>query len=53
MERWLEFLMNGMTTGVLFDGTKVENKRVTLPQAHFNSEVWMSVPRVVRSGLSG
>ena len=29
--------MNGMMTGVLLDGTKVGNKRMTLPQAHFHS----------------
>ena len=29
-------LMNGMMTGVLL-GTKVENKRVTLLQAHFHA----------------
>ena len=45
--------MNGMIIGVLLDGTKVGNKRLTLPQAHFHSEVWMSVPPVVRSGLNG
>ena len=45
--------MNGMMTGVLLDGTKVGNKRMTLLQAHFHLEVWMSVPRVVRSGLFG
>ena len=28
--------MNGMMTGVLLDGTKVGNKRMTLPQAHFS-----------------
>ena len=47
------FLMNGMKTGVLLDGTKVGNKRMTLLQAHFHSEVWISVPRVVRSDLNG
>ena len=44
--------MNGMITGVLLDGTEVEIKRMTLPQAHYHLEVWMSVP-VVRSGLNG
>ena len=34
------------------DGTRVGNKRMTLPQAHFHLEVWMSVPTVVRSGLN-
>ena len=34
---------NGMT-GVRLDGTKVVNKRLTIPQAHFHLEVWMSVP---------
>ena len=43
----------GMMAGVLLDGTKVGNKRMTLPQAHFRLEVWMSVPPVVRSGLNG
>ena len=46
-------LMNGMMTGVQLDGTKDGNKRMTLPQAHFHLEVWMSVPPVVRSGLNG
>ena len=46
-------LMNGMMTGVLLDGTKVGNKRMTLPQAHFHLEVWMSVPPFVRSDLNG
>ena len=40
-------LMNGMMTGVLLDGTKVGNKRMTLPQAHFHLEVWILVPRAV------
>ena len=39
-------LMNGMMTGVLLDGTKVQNKRMTLPQAHFHLEAWMSVPPI-------
>ena len=47
------FLMNGMKTGVLLDGTKVGNKRMTLLQARFHSEVWISVPRVVRNDLNG
>ena len=46
-------LMNGMMTGVLLHGTKVGNERVTLPQAHFLLEVWILVPPVVRSGLTG
>ena len=46
-------LMDGMMTGVLLDGTQVGNKRMTLPQAHFHLEVWMSVPPVVRSGSNG
>ena len=46
-------LINGMMTGVLLDGTNVGNKRMTLPQAHFHFEVWMSVPPVVRSGSNG
>ena len=41
---WIHDMMNGMMTGVLLDGTKVGNKRMTLPQAHFHLEVWMSVP---------
>ena len=45
--------MNGMMTGVLLDGTKVGNKRMTLLEAHFHLEVWMSVPRIVPRGLSG
>ena len=45
--------MDGMMTGVLLDGTKVGNKRMTLPRAHFHLEVWMLMPTVVRSGLSG
>ena len=45
-------LRNGMMTGVLLDGTKLGNKRMTLPQAHFHLEVWMSVPPAVRSGLN-
>ena len=31
--------MNGMMRGVLLDSTKVGNKRMTLPQAHFHLEV--------------
>ena len=46
-------LMSGMMIGVLWDGTKVGNERVTLPQAHFHLEVWILVPPVVRSGLTG
>ena len=46
-------LMNGMMTGVRLDGTRVVNKRMTAPQAHFHLEVWMSVPPVVRSVLNG
>ena len=45
--------MNGMMAGVLLDGTKVGNKRITLPRAHFHLEDWMSVPPAVRSGLKG
>ena len=45
--------VSGMLTGVLLDGTKVGSKRMTLPQAHFHLEVWILVPRVVRSGLNG
>ena len=29
-------VMNGMMTGVRLDGTKVVNKRLTIPQAHFH-----------------
>ena len=46
-----EVIMSGMMTGVRLDGTKVVNKRVTIPQAHFHVEVLISVPRVVQSGL--
>ena len=46
-------LMDGMTTGVLLDSTKVGNKRMTLLQTHFHLEVWILVPRQVRSGLNG
>ena len=46
-------LLNGIMTGVLLDGTKVGNKRMTLPQAHFHLEVWILVPPAVRSGLNG
>ena len=52
-------LTNGTMVGVLvngtipLDGTKVGNKRGTLLQAHFHLAVWISVPRVVRSGLNG
>ena len=48
-----EVLMDGMITGVLLDSTKVGNKRMTLLQAHFHLEVWILVPRLVRSGLNG
>ena len=41
---------NGMMTGVRLDDTKVGNKRMTLPQAYFHLEVWILVPREVRSG---
>ena len=43
--------MSGMMTGALLDGTKVGNKRMTLPQVHFRLEIWISVPPVVRNGL--
>ena len=46
-------LLNEMMTGALLDGTKVGNKRLTLPQAHFHLEIWISVPPVVRSGSNG
>ena len=45
--------MNEMMIGVLLDGTKVGNKRMTLPQAPFHLDVWMSMPLLVRSGLNG
>ena len=45
--------MNGMMTGVPLDGTKVGNKRMTLPQAHFYLDVRTLVPPVVRIGLNG
>ena len=48
-----EVLTNEMMTGVLLDSTKVGNKRMTLLQAHFHLEVWILVPRLVRSGLNG
>ena len=44
---------NGTMTGVLMSGTKVWNKRMTLPQAHFRLEVWMPAPPVVRNCLNG
>ena len=37
-------MMNGMITGVRLDGTKVVNKRMTIPQAHFHLEFLISVP---------
>ena len=37
-------MMNGMMTGVRLDGTKVVNKRVTIPQGHFHLKVLISVP---------
>ena len=43
--------MSGMTTGVLLDGNKVGNRRMTLPQAHFRLEVWIPGPPAVRNGL--
>ena len=43
-------LMNGMVTGVRLYGTKVGNKRTSVPQAHFHLEEWVLVPRVVRNG---
>ena len=45
--------MNGMMTGVRLDGTKVVNKRLTIPQAHFHLDVWMSVPPVYDEVLNG
>ena len=32
--------MNGMTIGVLLDGTNVGNKRMTLPQGYFSLVGW-------------
>ena len=52
MERWLSF-DEWNDDGVLLDGTKVGNERMTLPQAHFHLEVWMSLAPAVRSGLNG
>ena len=46
-------LMNAMMTGVLLDGTKVGNKRMTLPHAHLHLEVLILVPPIVRRGLNG
>ena len=37
-------MMNGMMAGVRLDGTKVGNKRMTIPQAHFHLEDLISVP---------
>ena len=37
-------VLNGMMTGVLLDDTKVGNKRMTLPHAHFHLEFWILVP---------
>ena len=37
-------MMHGMMIGVRLDGTKVANKRMTIPQAHFHLEVLISVP---------
>ena len=37
-------VMNGMMTGVRLGATKVLNKRMTIPQAHFRLEVWILVP---------
>ena len=33
---WAGVMMNGMMTGVRLDGTKVGNKRMTIPEAHFS-----------------
>ena len=41
-DEWNEVLRNGVMTGVPLDGTKVGNKRMTLPQAHFRKDVWTS-----------
>ena len=37
--------MSGMMAGVLLDGTKVGNKRMTLPQAHFRLSATNSTKR--------
>ena len=44
--------MNGMVTGVLLNGTKVGNKRMTLRQVHFHLKVWMSVSPEVHVGVT-
>ena len=46
-------VLNGMMIGVLLDGKRVGNKRMTLPHVRSHLEVWMSVPPVVRSGSIG
>ena len=35
--------MSGIMTGALFAGMKVGNRPMTVPQAHFLWEVWISV----------
>ena len=40
----VEVMMNGMMTGVRLVGTKVGNKRMTIPQAHFHLKVLIFVP---------
>ena len=44
-------LMSGMMTRVQLDGTKVGNKRMIPPQAHFHLEFRILVPPFVRSGF--
>ena len=36
-------MINGMMTGVQLDGSKVGNKRMAIPQAHFHLEVLILV----------
>ena len=35
------------------EGWERTNERTTIPQAHFQLEVWILVPRAVRNGLNG
>ena len=37
-------VVNGVMTGVRLDGSKVVNKRMTIPQAHFHLQVLILVP---------
>ena len=45
--------MHGLMTGSRLAGTKVGNKRTTLPHAHLHLEAWILVPGAVRNGLNG